>query len=254
MTEFISFIGANCFFKAPRGTHTNVYKRSPRLCLTVLVGYQKLSDNNLLKDIQQLWLIKEIRQQYFSISPPPLKLKHFQAAGLNPALSKCLISLHGISTHWLPPNGADFSSQPSNNSPEQPGADGTNATRESRFHNPEVCQIFWRVPRASSGTSRALSVLANNRLAHDQTGRHDSFWRWNPELTRSLQLLVFPWAGGTLLSGNASWPGPTATQVTRSTMKSAGSQWRKTTKPWTEQNKQHIDLFSLILSKTFKNS
>lgn len=128
----------SCFFNAPRvlwGIHTNVNKRSARLCLTVLVGYQKLSDYNLLKDIQQLWLIKEIRQQYFSISPPtpPLKLKHFQAAGLNPALSKCLISLHGISTHWLPPNGADFSSQPSNNSPEQPGADGTNATRESRF-------------------------------------------------------------------------------------------------------------------------
>lgn len=73
---------------------------------------------------------------------PPLELKHFQAVGLNPALSKCLISLHGISTHWLPSNGADFSSQLANNRPEQSGAVGTNPTRERRFHNPEVCQIF----------------------------------------------------------------------------------------------------------------
>ncbi len=82
------------------------------------------------------------------------------------------------------------------------------------FHNPEVCQIFWYVPPPPGPFPSSWTIAFPPR----QTDRPTASWQRKPELTPSLQLLVFPWAGRTSLLGNASWPGPTATQVTHSAL------------------------------------
>lgn len=66
--------------------------------------------------------------------------------------------------------------------------------------------------------ARHLPGLFRSREQSPETDRATGSWQRKPELTRALQLLVFPWAGGTSLLGNASRPDPTATRVTHSAL------------------------------------